>query len=501
MTRKAAKAVFVMVVGVSTTLFPFANTALAAVYSDNFEGPAGGSFLSDWVSNNQQGFLSTTTKAFSPTHSFVSAATYSEDSLSIPFAANTRGTLTAKVYCDTIDYPPYPPPSDPCFNFGVSQGTGASYDGIYQGMSFLNNGTTTLAYIINNNGSYLAFPPTYHEPIQNNYILNAWNDFRVDWRLNLGLTEIRVYLNDTYDSGWISTATSTPITAVMIASFYWNNVFGGIPYAFIDNVEVKTDADAPEPPSSTSFISSFTYSTTTEMARITGFWEATTTPHITQELSFWQYSDQFGQEDFALVVATTTGAFDFSFPFRGSSYSTTGTGTTTAPILSSFTLNASLDQYNDNYYDPFGLNGLDVTKYKTTLDTAQVVISGINYGVNDYSTTTRGLALYPEYECGITSLTGCFKNALIWTFYPTQAALDNWQTFTQLLQTKAPVGYFTITKNAINGLSATSTSAFSITIPAHLRSYIFNPIDIGLASIFWVYLIFSFYKRLKHITI
>ena len=250
----------------------------------------------------------------------------------------------------------------------------------------------------------------------------------------------------------------------------------------------------------TPLIYTFTYSTTTEYANITGYWQALETAFIDQRLSFWQYSIQFGKEDYIQVVATTTGEFNFSFPFRGSSYSTLD-ATTTEPILTSFTLNAALDRYDSNYYDPFGQLGLDQTKYIVNLDATSTTVSGIDYGRNDYSTSTRGLAIYPEYECGITSLTGCFKNAIIWAFYPTQDTVDNYYSLLALIQTKPPAGYFFMVKDNISGLTATTTKAFNIVIPSSLKTYIFSPVDISVAAILWLFYIFNFYKRLKHITI
>jgi len=297
-------------------------------------------------------------------------------------------------------------------------------------------------------------------------------------------------------SGLATASTTYYFSMYLSLADYLSNTSFGYFIFFFDGTNWSGDTLSTITPHFTSF----TYSTTTEYANMTGYWKATTTPNITQRLSFWQFSNQFGKEDYIQVIATTTGYFDFSFPFRGSSYSTSG-GTTTAPILTSFTLNASLDEYNENYYDPFGQLGLDITKYITNLDATSTTVSGINYGVNDYSTSTRSLALYPEYECGITSLTGCFKNALIWTFYPTQEALDNWNGLLILIQSKAPVGYFYMTKDSIGGLTATSTKAFNVVIPKSLKQYIFTPFDTGISAILWFFFIFNFYKRLKTITI
>jgi hypothetical protein len=249
----------------------------------------------------------------------------------------------------------------------------------------------------------------------------------------------------------------------------------------------------PVPP--TPHIATFTYATSTATAHITGYWGATTTPYTTQRLSFWQYSTSLGKESYQQITATTTGAFDFSFTFRDP-YSWTTSQSSTTPIYSSFTLNASLDQYDETHYNfPFGGTIID------NLDATSTTISSSVYNASDFVSTPRALALYPEYECGITSMMGCIKNAAIWLFYPTQDALDSWQTLKGTLETKAPVGYFYLVKNSIGGLSATSTAAFSLIIPKHLKTYIFDPFDIGLSSILWFFFCFHFYKRLKHITI
>lgn len=250
------------------------------------------------------------------------------------------------------------------------------------------------------------------------------------------------------------------------------------------------------PYSFTPQIYNLSYATTTGYANITGYWEATTTPYISQKLSFWQFSNTLGRESYVQLTATTTGVFNFSFPFKDPFAWSTGT-TTTAPIYESFTLNASLDQYDEtNYVFPYG--GTIIVN----LDTASTTISAITqYNASDFTSSPRALALYPEYECSITSLTGCFKNAIIWAFYPTQETLDNWTSLLTLIQSKAPVGYFYMAKDSIGGLSATSTKAFNVAIPSSLKTYVFNPFDTAIAAILWFFFVFNFYKRLKTITI
>jgi len=267
--------------------------------------------------------------------------------------------------------------------------------------------------------------------------------------------------------------------------FGWGGENGSLSFQSGDFFILET-----EPIILTSKITSFTYSTTTELAHIEGFWKATTTPGITERLTFWQDSS-LGQEDYEQVYATTTGFFSYDFPFRGSSYTTTGT--TTAPLLSEFTINARLDQYGP------------IVSFTQTdilpLDATSTAISGLNYGVNDYSTSTANLLLYPEYECGITSMTGCIKNAFIWAFYPTQNSLSQYDNFLALMQNKAPFGYFYSVKGSLSNISSSSTPVFSITIPGSLRQYIFGPFDVAVASILWFFGAIHIYKRLKDIQI
>jgi len=242
-------------------------------------------------------------------------------------------------------------------------------------------------------------------------------------------------------------------------------------------------------------IDTFSFSTTTAQATITGYWNATTTPYITERLTFWQFSDTLGEESREYFTATTTGAFSWTFDFRDPYTWTSGESSTT-PLYTSFTLNASLDQYDEtNYVFPYGGTIID------NLDATSTTISTGDYNASDFISTPRDLALYPEYDCDLVHLSGCLKNAAIWLFYPTQDALDSWTTLKTTLETKAPIGYFYSVKNAVGGLSATSTPSFSLTIPAHLKTYFFDPFDTGIAGILWFFFIFHFYKRLKTIQI
>jgi hypothetical protein len=243
-------------------------------------------------------------------------------------------------------------------------------------------------------------------------------------------------------------------------------------------------------------INSFTYSTTTQTARVQGYWNATTTPDVTERLEFHQFSTMLGIESFTQVIATSTGLFDYSFEYR--LLPTPATGTTTPAFTADTTLFARIYQYDNNYAtDPF--SGQFDSRYKTLLVATTTTITATT---TDISTllTGRDVFAYPEYECGITSLTGCIKNALIWAFYPTQDSIEQYKDFISLIQAKAPIGYFYTAKDSLTGLSATSTSnVFDIDIPYSLKRYIFTPFDIAIAGILWFFFLINFYKRFKTI--
>lgn len=191
------------------------------------------------------------------------------------------------------------------------------------------------------------------------------------------------------------------------------------------------------PPDTSSRIDTFTYSTSTRIANITGYWNTHATSSET--LSFWQQSNLLGQESFVSFTATTSGAFNFSVEFLGLPTPYTGS-TTTAPIIAPYDLVASLDLIDPTYYDPFGQQGLDTSKYKTNLDYEEIHVSTLTYNLDDITTGT-GLYSYPEYECGITSITGCLKNAGIWLFYPSASSIEQFKSLGTTLQGKFPFAY------------------------------------------------------------
>jgi hypothetical protein len=316
---------------------------------------------------------------------------------------------------------------------------------------------------------------------------------------------------NTAGTGCINTSAFSPSSAYATTSAYFkftpnsssdfnkitlsSDIDNNINYAVCDTYASCNSVLAPTytPPDYSSRIDSISVSTTTGKVNITGYWNTSTSTGVFQQVEFYQDSSLLGIESYATVNATTSGVFNLNFDYRDAI--TPYTGTTTAQITSSIMFYAYLYQKDNNYYDPFG--ELDI-RYSTLLDATTTSLTASTTNAWELSTTTSILD-YPEYECSITSITGCFKNAGIWLFYPSSDSIEKYNSFIELIQRKPPVGYFTIVKSSISGLSSTSTSAFSITIPNSLKEYFFNPMDAGIAGILWIYFLFMFYKRLKHI--
>jgi len=104
--------------------------------------------------------------------------------------------------------------------------------------------------------------------------------------------------------------------------------------------------------------------------------------------------------------------------------------------------------------------------------------------------------------CSITNITGCFQNALTWAFYPPAGSLNVINSLWGQINTKPPFGYFTQTQNDISTLGASSSPAFSLPQVDGINTYIFDPIDLALAGVWWaIFGIWFFFNRLRHIEI
>lgn len=189
--------------------------------------------------------------------------------------------------------------------------------------------------------------------------------------------------------------------------------------------------DEPTPPDTSDRIDTFTVDSGTNTVNITGYWNHTSET-LFDSLMIQQSSQHLPLEylpEFysnGPLVATSTGAFDFTFEYTPIP-DFSGTGTSTLPISQNLTFKATLyhtdrDTYTCDSLFPIDTDGDGDPDYcdprsVAIADTATVILEDGRVGYSDI-TTSAGLASFPEYECGLTALSGCLKNAFLWLFYP-----------------------------------------------------------------------------------
>lgn len=140
------------------------------------------------------------------------------------------------------------------------------------------------------------------------------------------------------------------------------------------------------------------------------------------------------------------------------------------------------------------------------MDTINSVQTPWVYG-GSFGLATTTTATIDEYVTPVATTCSTFdffchlKKFGIWALFPSEGLINSYTSLLETIQSKPPIGYFTIVKNSITGLNASSTPEVEIVIPTQLKTIFFDPIDVALGSILWAAFAFLFYKRLKHITI
>jgi len=265
--------------------------------------------------------------------------------------------------------------------------------------------------------------------------------------------------------------------------------------------------DLPPPPDTSSHIESLTYSTTTATAIVTGYWNATSSS-LYDTLTFYQTSNLFGQERSQTVNATSSGPFSLTFDFSPSyTYSST-TGTTTQNPPQITTLHAKLYSANDSDFC-FGCSNTGTPAHLTLIDsTSTLPFSDVPY-MYDLS-DPRGVFDYPEYECSLSSITGCFKNAGVWLFYPSSQSTQQYFSLNSTIQGKWPFVYvyemssmFTdlFSGTAVSGsstdvvveINGEDVTMFSLSQTAEFPA--FGPIRTLLSYFVWLALAWAVYRK------
>lgn len=146
-----------------------------------------------------------------------------------------------------------------------------------------------------------------------------------------------------------------------------------------------------------------------------------------------------------------------------------------------------------------GVNEVELTDY---LQGATTYIDNLNAQLIDNTVVSTDYGALATSTCSITNITGCFQNALQWAFVPPQGSFSGITGLWAQIDQKPPFGYFTVGLNEVNGLNNGSTPAFSLESIDGINTYIFHPIDVALAAIWWgIFGIWFFFNRVRHIEI
>jgi len=115
--------------------------------------------------------------------------------------------------------------------------------------------------------------------------------------------------------------------------------------------------------------------------------------------------------------------------------------------------------------------------------------------------TTSVEAIYSlaTSTCSITNLTGCFQNALVWAFYPSESMMSQLANAGSAVKNKPPFGYIFVNVETLQALNASGTAPVALASVLPITDTIFHPLDIGLAALFGFFFAVWFFMRVRHI--
>ena len=121
------------------------------------------------------------------------------------------------------------------------------------------------------------------------------------------------------------------------------------------------------------------------------------------------------------------------------------------------------------------------------------------FGVDIYdSDSLLGLS---TTTCSVLNITGCFQNALVFAFIPSQNVFNGFLSLKNEIQNKPPFGYIALLITAFNDVSSETSPAFTLASEDNITDNIFTPIKTGLAWLLWFAFGIWLYKRVRSIDI
>lgn len=190
------------------------------------------------------------------------------------------------------------------------------------------------------------------------------------------------------------------------------------------------------------------------------------------------------------IIATTSGFFTetFTVPLSGfwiAQYTLTGVAGQEPNIGASFFISTSTAFINGSslYYAISG-----ATSTGTTTAGSSLADCGVSGGMLDFS----------YFACMIGNRV---SDIFQWLFLPKTGSLTQYGYLKTELETKVPFGYFVLIRNAIQGINASTTSTFTLTLDQGVLGDIITPLRTALAWILLMGFGFWFYMRMKHLDI
>lgn len=115
------------------------------------------------------------------------------------------------------------------------------------------------------------------------------------------------------------------------------------------------------------------------------------------------------------------------------------------------------------------------------------------------STNAADLSGLATSTCDYLHLQGCFQNALVWAFVPSQDSLQNLAQAGDQIMLAPPVGYVTQYRLAFASTSASGTPPWVVPLPTSSALYIqlVQPLRTGVAAVLIIILCFSMYRQIR----
>jgi len=130
-----------------------------------------------------------------------------------------------------------------------------------------------------------------------------------------------------------------------------------------------------------------------------------------------------------------------------------------------------------------------------TVGSGSITYNGSN-AVDMPTSTSTDLIITCDPNSGFFTNSLC--NMTVYLFKPSSGVFDTWSGLWTVISAKPPMGYFTKTKEALEGINTATSSAFTFEDVSALDDNIFTPLRTGVAFLLWFMFGIWLFNRLRH---